>query len=219
MGNAARREKIFSDLARIAATAFCTPVSAITLRLAGRSLLIGRHGLWNRELSADQELGSFADAPLLFEDLQRETEPRLAPLRSGGMPFRFFASAPIFNERFRRIGLVSVADHHPRSPDKHLISTLQGIADIVAERLYRIEMENDFSDADCRSGDFSISNEPIGAGGFGESVASADPGEHSISEQFLLDTLIGSKQILFLNPYQFISKSSSFPHKFHHFRQ
>ena len=78
--NTARQEKIFNDLARIAAAAFCTPIGAITIQMVDRSFLIGRHGLMVPEMSADHNLGAFADAPLLFEDLQRETEPRLAPL-------------------------------------------------------------------------------------------------------------------------------------------
>lgn len=204
-GNTARQEKIFDDLARIAAATFCTPVGAITVRLIDRSILIGRHGLWIRELSADHDLGSFADAPLLFEDLQRETEPRLAPLRSGDRPLRFFASAPIFNERFRRIGLVSVADHHPRSPDKHLISTLQGIADIVGEMLSKldkadsIEQDNDYSYPNSKP------NKANGAGDFREGVASTVADRHSISEIFLLDTLIKRKSIISRNVVSYLS--------------
>lgn len=205
LGNAARQEKIFSHLARIAAEAFCTPVGAITVRLVDRSLLIGRHGLWNRELSADHELGSFADAPLLFEDLQRETEPRLAPLQSGDRPLRFFASAPIFNERFRRIGLVSVADHQPRSPDKHHISTLLGIADIVGELLYKLDKANNFEEYNDYSCSTSKQNTANSVDGFGESAASSVLDRHSIAEIFLLDTLIERKSILSRNAVSYLS--------------
>jgi hypothetical protein len=150
-------------------------------------------------------LGTFADAPLLFEDLQRETEPRLAPLQCGDRPLRFFASAPIFNERFRRIGLVSVADHHPRSPEKHLISTLQGIADIVGKILSKIDNSNNYEKNTDYSSIISKSNKANGADDFREGACSAAPGGHSVPETFLLDTLIKRKSIISRNAVSYLS--------------
>ena len=203
--NSARQEKIFDDLARIAAAAFCTPIGAITLRHVDRSLLIGRHGLWVRELPADYDLGAFADAPLLFEDLQRESEPRLAPLQSGERPLRFFASAPIFNERFRRIGLVSVADRHPRSPEKHLISTLQDIADIVLEILYNMDKSHNIEEYMYCSYCALKLNTKSDAGGFRECAISSGPDRPSIAETILLDTLIKRKSIISRNVVSYLS--------------
>jgi len=205
LGNAAQQEKIFDDIARIAAAAFCTPIGTIAVRLAGRNLLIGRHGLTTRQLSADHDLGAFADAPLLFEDLQRETEPRLAPLQSGSRPLRFFASAPIFNERFRRIGLVSVADRHPRSPEKHLVSTLQDIAEITGELLYGMDkaenMEKYKYCSFCTLRLDTIND----AGSFRENGASSGPDGPSIAELFLLDTLIKRRSIISRNAISYLS--------------
>ncbi len=173
--------------------------------MVDRSFLIGRHGLMVPEMSADHNLGAFADAPLLFEDLQRETEPRLAPLQSGDRPLRFFASAPIFNERFRRIGLVSVADHHPRSPDKYLISTLLGISDIAGELLYKMDKEDniDAEKQHCSSAPNKHTSYSIG--GFAENSAPPVPDGHSTVELFLLDTLVERKSILSRNAISYLS--------------
>ncbi len=200
-----RQEKIFDDLARIAAAAFCTPVGAIAVRLVGRSFLIGRHGLLVRAPSPDYDLGRFADAPLLFEDLQRETEPRLASLQTGDRPLRFFASAPIFNDRFRRIGLVSVADFHARSPEKYLVSALQAIADIVAKLVDRMERANIRDNTgDFLYRDFQTDSQ-IAMHGYAEGTASIDAGRHSISEAFLLDTLIRRRSVKSRNAVSYLS--------------
>ena len=207
---AAHQKKFFDDVARIAAAAFCAPFGAITIRRDDRCHLIGRYGLAVRQLPAGLDLGAFADAPLLFEDLQRESEPRLAPLQSGDKPLRFFASVPIFNERFQRIGLVVVADLHPRSPEKQLISTLQGIAEITGNTLRNMDecviSQNNRHCIRCNQNlDNGAIADGVGASGFHESAALSDPGRRSVAETMLLDTLIRRKSVISRNAVSYLS--------------
>ena len=72
--------KKYNNLARIAALTFSTPVCAISLRLADRFVLIGRQGIALRDMPRSLDLGEFADAPLWFEDIRKQAEPRLKPI-------------------------------------------------------------------------------------------------------------------------------------------
>jgi len=201
--------KKYNNLARIAALTFSTPVCAISLRLADRFVLIGRQGIALRDMPRSLDLGEFADAPLWFEDIRKQAEPRLKPLSHATIayekPIRFFASAPIVDKRYHRVGLVEVADYWPRSPDKRLAKVLELIADTVTEILFSSRRS---AYSEVASGTFDATPDhlaTISAGGFSEENNKPSAGGFSVAERFVIDTLISRQSIVSRNGISYLS--------------
>lgn len=202
-------QKKFDNLARLAALVFGTPIGIISLRLADRHIRIGGQGLNLREVSRTLDLGEFADAPLWFEDVQRESDPRLEPvIRPTArieMPVRFFASAPIVDRRFRRVGLVKVIDYWPRFLDKRLAPTLEIIAEIVGELLYH-PLQSAYHQIGGGTSDATLDQLAVApVGGFNEDLCKPAESDLSIAENFLIDTLIPRRSIFSRNGVSFVS--------------
>jgi GAF domain-containing protein len=138
-------ERYFTNLARIIAQTFNTPIALVSLVDKEQVNFPGNYGMGDtRQVPRGLSLCSLAvleENPTIFEDAGKDPCLLANPLVSGSFGLRFYAGAPIVTEDGYAIGTVCVVDKKPRTfsePEKQM---LQEFARTVMQELdIRLDM-------------------------------------------------------------------------------
>lgn len=132
------RDGAFDRIAALAAQLFDVPIATVTIVDHDRIWFKATHGIDVTEVGRDPGLCASAilqSDPYVVTDAIQDPRCLDNPLVRGELGVRFYAAAPIRTPDGYNLGTVNVIAGQPRSVTATEISTLQHLADIVADEL------------------------------------------------------------------------------------
>lgn len=142
-------EAEFDVTTRLAAQLFDAPIALVALMDRDRLWFKARHGLDASQLDREIAFCAYAilraDEPLIVENLAQD--PRFAnnPLVTGQLALRFYAGAPLVDDRGNVLGTVAVLDTAPRhfgEDERALLQDLSvSVMTAMAARRRALELE------------------------------------------------------------------------------
>lgn len=127
-------EKIFDEVAQLAASICGTPIGAVTLIDRDRQWFKAQHGLDLAQTTRDQSICGHAILEHgLFEVPDTQADERFAdnPLLTGSPGIRFYTGSPLTSDRGNAIGMLCVMDSQPRQLTDAQRQALHQLADLV----------------------------------------------------------------------------------------
>jgi GAF domain-containing protein len=128
-------ERYFSNLARIIATTFNTPIALVSFVDQNEVTFPGNHGMpGTTHVPRGMSLCSLAildEHPTVIENALEEPCLLSNPLVAGEFGLRFYAGAPIVTEDGYAIGAVCIVDKEPRTFQKQEENILNEFASAV----------------------------------------------------------------------------------------
>ena len=132
---------VFDRVAEIAARAFQAPVGMVNLLDADRQWSTGAFGWYAREMPRDVSFCSHAIAHrgevMVVEDATADARFRGNPLVTNAPKIRFYAGAPLYDERGNALGALCVIGSEPRSfdaSDRQLLLSMAGQVEGLLKR-------------------------------------------------------------------------------------
>lgn len=132
-------ERVFDEIAELAATVFHTPMALVSLVDEGRQWFKAKVGLAVRETSREVAFCAHAilrpREVLVVSDARLDSRFRDNPLVTGDPWLRFYAGAPIVTGAGHALGTVCALDRTAREPSPHQIQQLTKLAQHAATLL------------------------------------------------------------------------------------
>lgn len=127
-------ERVFDEIAQLAATICGTPYAAITLIDRERQWFKAVHGLEIKETSRDESVCGHAILEREFfevPDLQQDERFVDNPQLNGAVKFRFYGGSQLTNTSGSSVGMLCVLDEQPRQLTHVQRNALSQLADVV----------------------------------------------------------------------------------------
>src|SRR6266511_492149 len=109
-------DPVFDRITDMASRLYRVPLACISLLDETRVWFKSHHGLNIQEIpraGSPQEIAIQSPSVTIIPDLQRDTRFAPHPVVFGGIPLRFYASAPLTTPEGYRIGALCLADTRP----------------------------------------------------------------------------------------------------------